>query len=138
MYLNVVVLGGNLTRDIELRYTQTGTAVASFGLAVNKKYTSNGENREDVSFFDIDVWGKTAEVCNSYLKKGSGVVVQGELKQESWQQQDGQKRYKVKVVANSVQFLPRSDGGSGNSNSGQQRSNQGYSNSGNKRNDPPF
>jgi single-strand DNA-binding protein len=135
--INFVILAGNLTRDVELRYTQGGTAIASFGLAVNKKYTSNGEKREQVSFFDVDAWGKTGELCSEYLQKGSGVIVQGELKQESWEQ-DGQKKYKVKVVANSVQFLPRSE--NGNSNGGNQSqgySNQNQGNSG-RRNESPF
>lgn len=138
MYLNVVVLGGHLTRDVELKYTQSGTAIASFGLAVNKKFTSDGEKREQVSFFDIDAWGKTAELCNEWLKKGSGVVIQGELKQESWEQ-DGNKRYKVKVVANSVQFLPKGEkSDQGGSCQGGSNSNNSNNSTGNSKNDPPF
>lgn len=96
---------GNLTRDPELRYTPSGQAVTTLGLAVNTKY-GKGENRkEDVLFIDISVWGKTAENCVEYLGKGSPVFIEGRLKFRTWDQ-EGQKRSKIDVTASSVQFLP--------------------------------
>lgn len=108
---NKVLLMGNLTRDPELRFTASGAAVASFGLAVNRKYKSGDEWKEDVCFVDITVWGRTAENCTEYLNKGSGVFVEGRLNFQSWEAQDGQKRNKLEVVANVVQFLGKSGSG---------------------------
>jgi single-strand DNA-binding protein len=104
--LNKVFLMGNLTRDPELRYVPSGTAVANFTLAVNRPYKdSSGEKKEDVSFIRIVVWGKMAEICGEYLAKGRPVLVEGRLKSRSWEDQSGQKRSALDVVAMNVQFL---------------------------------
>lgn len=102
---NRVILMGNLTRDPELRYTSGGTAVANFSLAVNRRFKTDDEVREEVDFFDIVVWGKQAENCSEYLSKGRPVLVEGRLQQNRWETSEGQKRSKVEVVANTVQFL---------------------------------
>lgn len=106
--LNKVFLMGNLTRDPELRYTASGSAVADFGLAVNRKYKQGDEWKEDVCFVDITAWGKQAETCAEYLSKGKGVFVEGRLQFRTWESEEGQKRNKIEVVANNVQFLSRS------------------------------
>ena len=104
--LNKVLLMGNLTRDPELRYIPSGTAVASFDLAVNRAYaTPTGEKKSEVSYIRIIVWGRRAEVCGEYLAKGSPVFVEGRLRSRSWETQDGQKRSTIEVVAANVQFL---------------------------------
>ncbi|MGA1842936.1 MAG: single-stranded DNA-binding protein [bacterium] len=106
--LNKVFLMGNLTRDPELRYTPNGTAVAGFGVAVNRRYTTKeGDKKEEVDFFDVEVWDKQAETCNEYLAKGSGVFVEGRLRQDRWEDEAGKKRSKLKIVASTIQFLPR-------------------------------
>jgi single-strand DNA-binding protein len=112
---NKVFLMGNLTRDPELSYTTEGVPVCKFGLAVNKSFTTKqGEKKEDVLFIDITVWRKQAENCATYLKKGRQALVEGELKLDSWQSKEGEKRSKIKVVAQSVTFI----GGAGESGSG--------------------
>ena len=104
--LNKVLLIGNLTRDPELRYVPSGTAVATFTVAVNRVYTSQaGETKEEVSFIKIVVWGRRAEVCGEYLSKGSPVFIEGRLQSRSWEGQDGQKRSTTEVIADNVQFL---------------------------------
>ena len=104
--LNKVLLIGNLTRDPELRYVPSGTAVATFTIAVNRVYTSQaGEKKEEVSFIRIVVWGRRAEVCGEYLSKGSPIFVEGRLQSRDWETQDGQKRSTVEVIADNVQFL---------------------------------
>lgn len=113
---NKVILVGNLTRDPELRYTPKGTAVAKIGLAVNRVWTSEtGEKKEEVTFVDIDMFGRTAENVAQYMRKGSPLLVEGRLRLDQWDdKQTGQKRSKLGVVAESVQFLgsPRaSEGG---------------------------
>jgi single-strand DNA-binding protein len=106
--LNRVLLIGNLTRDPELRYIPSGQGVTTFTLAVNRTYLANtGEKKEEVSFLRIVVWGKRAEVCHEYLKKGSPVFVEGRLQSRSWDAPDGTKRSTVEVVAQNVQFLGR-------------------------------
>jgi single-strand DNA-binding protein len=112
--LNKVLLMGNLTRDPEVRYTPKGTAVAELGIAVNRVYSGeNGEKREEVTFVDVTVWGRTAENVGEYLKKGRPVFIEGRLQLDSWEdKQSGQKRNKLKVVADNVQFLG-SRGGAG-------------------------
>lgn len=104
---NKVILIGNLTKTPELRYTPSGTPVASFGLAVNRKFRQGEELKEEVCFIDIVVFGKTAEHCGQYLSKGSGVIVDGRLQQRRWETEDGQKRSKHEVVAQTVNFLPK-------------------------------
>ena len=102
--VNRVILAGRLTRDPETRFTPSGTAVTGFSLAVNRRYKVNNEVKEEVSFFDIVVFGKMGETCAEYLSKGRPVLVEGRLKQRSWET-DGVKRSKVEVVADNVQFL---------------------------------
>jgi len=102
--VNRVILAGRLTRDPETRFTPAGTAVTGFSLAVNRRYKLNNEVKEEVSFFDIVVFGKQGENCAEYLSKGRPVLVEGRLKQRSWES-DGVKRSKVEVVADNVQFL---------------------------------
>jgi len=102
---------GNLTRDPELRFTSGGTAVASFGLAVNRKFKQGEEWKDDVCFVDIVVWAKQGENCEQYLNKGSLVLVEGRLNYRTWEAKEGQKRSKLEVVANNVQFLTKSDSG---------------------------
>jgi single-strand DNA-binding protein len=110
---NKVLLMGNLTRDPEVRYTPKGTAIANLGLAVNRVYTTEGgEQKEEVTFIDIEVWGRQAETAGQYLSKGRPVFVEGRLKLDSWEDKEsGQKRNKLKVVAERVQFLGAPRGG---------------------------
>ena len=104
--LNKVLLIGNLTRDPELRYIPSGSAVATFTVAVNRVYKDQaGEKKEQVSFLRVVVWGRRAEVCGEYLSKGSPVFVEGRLQSREWETQEGQKRSTVEVVADNVQFL---------------------------------
>jgi single-strand DNA-binding protein len=103
---NRVILIGNLTRDPELRYLQSGMAVADIGLAVSdKRKAANGEWVEETTFVDVTFWGRTAEVAGEYLSKGSPVFVEGRLKLDSWETQDGQKRNKLKVVCEKMQLI---------------------------------
>lgn len=105
---NKVLLMGHLTRDPELRYVPSGQGVTSFTVAVNRVYNSqNGERKEEVSFIRVVAWGRMAETCNEYLKKGSPVFVEGRLQSRSWDAQDGTKRSTLEVIAQSVQFLSR-------------------------------
>ena len=122
---NKVLLMGNLTRDPELRFTAGGTAVANFGIAVNRKFKQGEEWKEDVCFVDITVWGKLAENCTEYLSKGRRVLVDGRLNFSSWEAKDGQTRNKLDVVANSVDILSRP--GSGGDSSGSSPGGQGDS-----------
>ena len=108
---NKVILMGNLTRDPEIRYNPNGTAVANFSLALSRKYKQGDEYKEEVSYIDIVVFGKQAENCGQYLAKGRGALVEGRLQQRRWETDDGQKRSKVEVVANSVQFMPKRQAG---------------------------
>jgi len=110
---NKVILMGNLTRDPEIRYNPNGTAVANLGLAVNRRYKQGDENREEVSYFDVVVFGRQAENCSQYLAKGRPVLIEGRLQQRRWETDDGQKRSKVEVVAQNVQFMPKAGGGQG-------------------------
>jgi single-strand DNA-binding protein len=110
---NKVMLMGNLTRDPEVKYTPKGTAIANLGLAVNRVYTTeSGEQKEEVTFIDIEVWGRQAETAGQYLAKGRPVFIEGRLKLDSWEDKEsGQKRNKLKVVAERVQFLGAPRGG---------------------------
>ncbi len=104
--LNKVFLIGNLTADPELRYTPSGTAVADLRLAINNEFTSkDGEKKSDVVFIDVVVWQRQAENCSQYLSKGRPVMVEGRLKLDTWENQQGEKRSKLRVVAQNVQFL---------------------------------
>lgn len=102
---NKVILVGNLTRDIELRYTQGGMAIANTGLATSRKFTLNGEKKEEVCFVDITFFARSAEVANQYLRKGSKILVEGRLNFDQWVDQNGQKRSKHSVVVETMQML---------------------------------
>ncbi len=110
---NKVILVGNLTRDPELRYTPKGTAIAKLGIAVNRVWTSEtGEKREETTFVDVDVFGRTAENVAQYLRKGSPLLVEGRLRLDTWEdKQTNQKRSKLGVVAEVIQFLGGPRGG---------------------------
>jgi len=112
---NKVILLGNLTRDPEVRYTPKGTAVTELGMAVNRVYTAeNGEKREDTTFVDVTLWGRTAEIAGEYLKKGRPVFIEGRLQLDTWDdKQSGQKRSKLKVVGEGLQLIGSRPGGGG-------------------------
>lgn len=112
---NKVILVGNLTRDPELRYTPKGTAVAKIGLAVNRTWRNEaGETKEEVTFVDVDVFGRTAENVGQYMRKGSPMLVEGRLRLDTWEdKQTNQKRSKLGVVAETVQFLGSARGADG-------------------------
>jgi single-strand DNA-binding protein len=112
-FLNRVFLIGNLTRDPELRVTPKGTAICSFGLAVNRQYRDeSGVARDETTFVDIEAWGKQGELVSKYLAKGSPCMVEGRLKLDTWEDKtSGQKRSKLKVVLENVQFLSTRGGG---------------------------
>jgi single-strand DNA-binding protein len=103
--LNRVLLMGRLTRDPELRYTPQGTAVSEIGLAINREYTVGTERRKETTFVDVTLWKRQAEVVCQYLKKGSPIFVEGRLSFDSWETPDGQKRSKLRVVAENFQFV---------------------------------
>lgn len=107
--INRVTLVGRLSNDVDLKYTPSGTAVAKFGLAVGGKPKPDGG--DTVSFFNIVVWGKTAENCGNYLSKGKQVAIDGRLEQRSWTAQDGSKRSTVEVIADRIEFLGSSGQG---------------------------
>lgn len=113
MEFNKVFLMGNLTRDPESRFLPSGAQVCKLGLASNRRFTVNGEKKEEVLFIDIEAWAKTAELCAQYLRKGSQVLVEGRLKMEQFQTKEGEKRSKLLVVAERVQFGARPDGAQG-------------------------
>jgi single-strand DNA-binding protein len=104
---NKVILAGNLTRDPELRYTPKGTAVAKIGLAVNRTWTGeDGQKREEVSFIDVEAWGRQGEVIAQYLKKGRPLLIEGRLKLDTWEDKNTkQKQSKLKVVLESFSFI---------------------------------
>jgi single-strand DNA-binding protein len=108
---NKVILAGNLTRDPQTKFITDERAVCNFGLAINKRFKDKaGEMKEDVTFVDIEAWGRTAELVGQYLTKGKSCIVDGSLKLDTWEK-DGQKHQKLKVVAESVQFLGGKDDG---------------------------
>jgi single-strand DNA-binding protein len=107
---NRVILVGNLTRDPELRYIPSGTAVSEIGLAVNERIKRNEQWVEETVFVDVTLWGRTAEVANEYLSKGSPVLIEGRLKLDTWEK-DGQKRSKLRVTAEKMQMLGAREGG---------------------------
>jgi len=117
--LNKVMLIGNLTRDPEIKYTPKGTAVTDIGLAINRVYsTEAGEKREDTTFIDVTLWGRTAEIVNQYCKKGNPLFVEGRLQLDTWEdKQSGQKRSKVRVVGEGIQLLGSKGSGSGSQSS---------------------
>ena len=117
---NKVILLGNLTRDPEVRYTPKGTAVTELGMAVNRVYTAeNGEKREETTFVDVTLWGRTAEIAGEYLKKGRPVLIEGRLQLDTWDdKQSGQKRSKLKVVGEGLQLIGSRPGGGGGDDEG--------------------
>ena len=126
---NRVILLGNLTRDIEVRYLQSGMAVADIGMAVNdRRKGQNGEWIEETTFVDVTLWGRTAEVASEYLSKGSPLLVEGRLKYDTWEK-DGQKRSKLSVVCERMQMVG-SKGGGGGAEGGGGRGERGRSSGG--------
>jgi len=120
---NKVMLMGNLTRDPKLSSSVSGSSVCEFSIAINRKYTINGQEREEVCFVDIVVWGRQADSCGKYLQKGSAVFVEGRLKTDSWEDKEGKKRSRLRVVADRVQFI----GSRSESNYNKTHSNEEYS-----------
>ena len=117
---NKVILLGNLTRDPEVRYTPKGTAVTELGMAVNRVYTAEkGEKREETTFVDVTLWGRTAEIAGEYLKKARPVFIEGRLQLDTWDdKQSGQKRSKLKVVGEGLQLIGSRPGGGGGGGGG--------------------
>lgn len=144
---NKVILAGNLTRDVELRYLPSGAALAKLGLAVNRRFKKqDGSQGDEVCYIDVNLFGRTAEVANQYLKKGSSVLIEGRLVLESWTDNTGQKRSKHSITAENMQMLGGSrneggnygNGGGNGSYGGYQNDNYGenahYNNYGNPQN----
>jgi single-strand DNA-binding protein len=133
--LNKVLLMGNLTRDPEVKYTPKGTAVCDLGLAINDSYKAqDGTIKEVTTFVDVEVWGRTAENCKQYLSKGRPIFVEGQLKLDTWETPQGEKKSKMRVRADRVQFL--GGGGQGGGSGGQgggNRSGGNYSGGGEQR-----
>lgn len=119
--INRVVLVGRITKDPELRYTQSETAVTSFSIANNKTWSKNGEKQEQTSFFNCTAWGKVAEIIAEHCKKGARIGVEGRLNQSTWQDNDGNKKSKIDVTVENFQFLDgkRDQEHSGNGNNEQ-------------------
>lgn len=115
---NKIILQGNVTRDIEIHYTQGGSAIGKTGIAVNRKFkAATGEQKEEVMFVDLTFFGRTAEIANQYLRKGSQVLVDGRLTLDQWTAQDGTKRSKHSVTVENLQMLGSKDGSSPTGNS---------------------
>lgn len=111
---NNVVLMGNLTRDPELKYTAAGAALATMGLAMNRRWRDKNEQlKEETTFVDVTAWGKTADIAAKYLKKGEPVLIEGRLRYSTWDAKEGGKRSKLDVVAEGLRLLPRRGGGAG-------------------------
>jgi single-strand DNA-binding protein len=133
---NRVILLGNLTRDVEVRYLQSGTAVADVGLAVNdRRKGQNGEWIEETTFVDVTLWGRTAEVAGEYLSKGSPILIEGRLKYDTWEK-DGQKRSKLSVVCERMQMVGSKGGGGGGGGGGRSQ-NQNFDEGGDYGDGPP-
>lgn len=126
--MNKVILSGNLTRDPEVRYSQSGTAYARTAIAVNRPFTKNSENTTD--FFNLTVFGKQAEFCGRYLKKGSNVIVEGRIENDNYEGKDGVKHYSVNIMVEHIEFAgsKRSGGESSGNGGGNYESNSGGSN----------
>jgi len=129
MNLNRVFLAGNLTRNVEVRFTPKGTPVADLGLAVNRVYsTEDGQKKEDVTFLDVTLWGRQAEVAGQYLKKGRPVFIEGRLQLDTWDdKQTGQKRSRLRVVSENMQLLGSRSDSEGPPSSGTPRRSSGPS-----------
>ncbi|MCA9060799.1 MAG: single-stranded DNA-binding protein [Planctomycetaceae bacterium] len=118
---NKVILMGNVTRDPEVRYTTGGTAVAEIGIAVNRYWMDrqSNERKEETTFVDVTLWGRTAEIAGEYLAKGRPVLIEGRLQLDQWEDREsGQKRSKLRVVGESMQLLGGRDGGAAGGNTG--------------------
>ena len=139
---NKTIMLGNLTRDIELKYLPSGTAVANSAMAINRRFKNKmGENQDETCFIDIAIFGRTAEVANQYLKRGSKLLIEGRLKLDQWSDQSGAKRSRHSIVVESMQMLDskNQDGQSSGENYGansynNNQSNQGYENQNNNYN----
>ena len=119
MAYNKIILQGNLTRDIELRYSQSGSPIASTGIATTRKFKSqSGEQKEETLFVDLTFFGRSAEIANQYLRKGSSVLIDGRLKLDQWKR-DGQKRSKHSVIVENMQMLGSKEGGNTQNNTQQ-------------------
>ncbi|CAM3479221.1 MULTISPECIES: single-stranded DNA-binding protein [Helicobacter] len=126
---NKVILAGNLTRDVELRYLPSGAALAKLGLAVNRRFKKqDGSQGDEVCYIDVNLFGRTAEVANQYLKKGSSVLIEGRLVLESWTDNTGQKRSKHSITAENMQMLGSRNEGGNYGNGGGNGSYGGYQN----------
>ena len=134
---NRVILAGNVTRDIEIKYAQSGTAITTLGLAVNDRVKKNGEWTDETTFVDVTFFGRTAEVCGEYLQKGSNILVEGRLKLDQWES-DGQKRSKLSVIGDKMQMLGGKGDGSGAQSNGKPRQQQQSSSSYETADDIPF
>lgn len=108
---NKVILLGNLTRDVEMRYTQGGTAIGKLGMAINRRYTQNGETKESTCYVDLTAWGKQAEILSQYTKKGSQLFVEGRLEFSTWESKEGGKRNKLEVIVENFQLMGSRNGG---------------------------
>ncbi len=117
---NKVVLVGNLTRDVEIRYSQSGSAIGNVGIATSRKWkTQTGEQKDEVMFIDLTFFGRTAEIANQYLRKGSKVLVDGRLQLQQWTAQDGSKRSKHAIIVENLQMLDsKADSQNPNNNNG--------------------
>jgi single-strand DNA-binding protein len=109
--MNKIIVIGNLGRDPEMRYTPSGQTVTSFSVASNRRYTTNGEQREETEWFNVSAWGRLAETCNQYLTKGQQVYVEGRLSSRTYQANDGQTRFSNDIMLTDVQFLGSRGGG---------------------------
>lgn len=109
--LNSIILEGNLTKDPELDKTPKGIPVCHFTVASNRYYKNEGERREEVGFFDVEVWSRLAETCGEYLSKGRGVRVVGRLKQDRWTNNEGSPRSRIRIVGEHVEFRPKTKTG---------------------------
>jgi len=118
--VNKVILIGNVTRDPEIKYTPKGTALVELGLAMNRVYTpEGGERREETTFVDVTIWGRTAEIANEYAKKGKQIYIEGRLQLDTWEDKtSGQKRSKLRVVADNLTLLGGGGGGGGGRSGG--------------------
>jgi single-strand DNA-binding protein len=127
--LNKVMIMGNITRDIEVRHTPNNTAVATIGVAMNRKWkTPEGEQREEVVFVDCDAWGRTAEVIAQYFSKGKPIMIEGRLKLDTWDDKTtGKKQSKLKVVIEEFYFVGGREGGSGGGSGGDEGGGQARS-----------
>lgn len=125
---NKVLLMGNLTRDVELKYTPSNMAVANLGIAVNRKYKgTDGELKEETTFVDCEAWSQTAENISKWFSKGKPIFLEGRLKLDQWQDKDGGNRSKLKVVVENFQFVDSKGGGGGGGGGGGSSAPQEYS-----------